>query len=84
MKRYEVGVNHAVKQYMLKREIDFHLDAVRQLFENIERFNQLWHAVDKGDILIRLITTLKSVRMNDCEVFESFLGLCIALRHVLL
>ena len=69
---------------MLEREIYFHLDTVRQFLENINRFNQLWHAVDKGDILVRLVTTLKSVGMDDLEVFKSLLCFCIALSHVLL
>ena len=69
---------------MLKREVNFHLDAVSQLFENLNRLDQLRYAVNKGNIFPRLITTLEPVSMDNLEVFKSLLGLCIALCHVLL
>ena len=69
---------------MLEREVDFHLNAVRQLFKNIKRLDQLRYTVNESDILSRLLTTLEFVGMDDLEVLISLLGLSIALCHVLL
>ena len=84
LKSQKIGIDHAVEENVLKWEVDFHLDAMSQVVENLEWLDKLGDAVDESDVFTRLLATLKAIWWHKLEVVEAFLGFSIALSDILL